>query len=252
VVALSTLLLVSLVAVPPVGTPLLAPQPITPPVGAPQLVAPAPLLVDVPARDVDEPAKPATEPAKPSAEPAQPATIGTIASSGQVESSAAPSHPMFGAEIDAGLPEGFGGSLVFRPWYFVRAHVGGVTNTASGGIRGGVTLIPFRWYLTPTLSGEIGHLFEGNLNGTLSSFLNKAEMPEGMLDRVSYTFYTAQLGLEIGAPDRFIVYLRGGLSRVEAVLRGPPQVKGNTTVDPGPVNVGLTIPSAKLGLLLYF
>jgi len=254
VVALSALLLASLVSLPPVGTPLLSPQPLPSgggapsAVGSPQLVAPSPLrLEDVPAREVTEPSKSA-EPAK--AEPGSPAAPGEGA--GQVESAAEPRRPMLGAQIDAGLPEGFGASLVFRPWYFVRAHVGGVTNTASGGILGGVTLIPFRWYLTPTLSGEIGHLFEGNLNGTLSPILDKAQIPEGALDRVSYTYYTAQLGLEIGAPDRFVVYLRGGVSRVDATMQGPKKVNGNTTVDPGPVNVGVTIPSAKVGLLLYF
>lgn len=245
-VALSALLIATLAAVPEVGTPLLAPLPLpgsVPAVGSPQLVAPAPLLPEVASREVSAPSKPveAASPAKPAA-----------AESAQVEDKSEPRHPMFGAQIEAGLPEGFGGSLIFRPWYFVRAHVGGVTNTAAGGILGGITLIPFRWYLTPTLSGEIGHLFEGNLNGTLSSVLNKAEVPEGMLDRVSYTYYSAQLGLEIGAPDRFIVYLRGGVSRVEAAFQGPKQVKGNTTVDPGVVNVGMTIPSAKVGLLLYF
>lgn len=218
--------------VPPVGTPLLTLEPIEappPPVGTPLLVL-API-----------------EPAATDAPRAAPAPAASVSAPSEE-----PRRPWFGAQVDAGLPEGFGGSLVFRPWYFVRAHLGGVTNTAAGGIRGGLSLIPFRWYLTPALTGEIGHLFEGDLNGTVASVLQNAHVPDGMLDKVSYTFYSAQLGLEIGAPDRFVFYVRGGVSRVAAVLRGPPRQNGSTTVDAGEVHLDMTIPSAKLGLLLYF
>ncbi|MGC4114557.1 MAG: hypothetical protein QM765_08090 [Myxococcales bacterium] len=188
----------------------------------------------------------------PASAPASAPGSAPASAAAQVEAKAEPRRPMFGAEIDAGLPEGFGASLIFRPWYFIRLHAGGVTNVASGGIRGGLTLIPFHWYVTPTFGTEVGHLFEGNMNGTLSSFLTGSKLPAGTLDRVSYTYYSAHLGLEFGAPDRFIVYLRGGLSRVEAVAQGPKQVNGTTTVDPGAVNLAITIPSAKIGLLLYF
>jgi len=213
--SLSALLSLIIAAAPPVGTPLLAPQPMeaqaasVPPVGSPELVAPLPL---------QETPQPTPTPE--------------------------PRSPWLGAELDAGLPDGFGASVVLRPWYFVRLHLGGVTDLASGGIRAGLTLAPFHFAVTPILSGELGHLFEGDLSKPLATILGNIEVPDGVLEHVSYTFYSAHLGVEVGAPDRVVIYLRGGISRVEATLR--------RNSDPKEEQWGATIPSAKLGIRVYF
>ncbi|MBI5549837.1 MAG: hypothetical protein HY901_38615 [Deltaproteobacteria bacterium] len=236
---LQALALAALTATPPVGTPLLPPPPLSPSISSIPPIG-TPLLTFEPISSFESVDGAATSAMEVSGE-----------SDGRTPTEER--QPWFGAQIDAGLPEGFGGSLLFRPWYFLRANFGVVTNTAAAGIRGGLTLIPFRFYVTPTLGFEAGHLFEGDLNGTLQAILSEAEMPEGMLERVSYSFYSGHLGLELGAPDRFVVYLRGGLSRVDATLQGTvQQLSGSAYLDPGEVHVELTIPSAKLGMLLYF
>jgi hypothetical protein len=155
--------------------------------------------------------------------------------------------------VDGGIPEGIGASAVFLPFRFLRLQLGIVTNTASAGIRGGVTIVPFRFVITPTLTAEAGHLFEGDLTGAAQTFLGRTTLPDGLFQKVSYDFFTGQLGVEIGSPDRFLVYLRAGVSRVNVSMQGASkEVSSTTTIEPGTLNVGLTIPSAKLGLLLYF
>lgn len=243
---IQTVVLLALATAPEVGTPLLAPSPLPPP---PPPAALAPVPLPAPAQ-LAPPAPPLEEDvprAAPDLEVSGPAAVESAVVTEE------PRRPMFGVQAEAGVPEGIGGALVFRPWYFVRAHLAVVTNTAAPGIGGGITLIPFRFYVTPTATFEAGHLFEGDLTGSISAVVQKANLPQGTFERVSYDYFTGHLGLEFGAPDRFVVALKGGVSRVNASLRSDPkQVSSSTTVDPGEVKLGLTIPSAKLSLLLFF
>src|SRR5258705_5328098 len=68
----------------------------------------------------------------------------------------------FGLLVDAGVPGGAGLAAMFRPWRFLRAEGGVNWNTVSFGLRGGVTVIPFEWGVTPTLHLEGGHFFDGD------------------------------------------------------------------------------------------
>jgi hypothetical protein len=232
-------LLLATLAAPPVGTPLLAPAPIVPAVGTPLL---APASIDVPR------AQPGPAVVPPSTD--KPAALAVaVAEASEPEAR----HPWIGAQVDVGLPQGIGASVVFRPWYFLQLHLGAVTNTTSGGLTGGLTVVPFRYVIVPTIGFEAGHLFDGNLTGIVSAALGKPSLPEGLLDRLSYDFYTGHLGVEIGAFDRVVFYLRAGISRVNAKLHSSsPQTSGSSSLDPGDVHVNLTIPCAKLGILVYF
>src|SRR5262245_26048003 len=76
--------------------------------------------------------------------------------------------PAIGLSADAGIPDGFIGSLVVRPVPALRLQVGGGSNTASAGVRGGVTLLPFG--VGPSLSGEVGHALDGRANSVVRTF----------------------------------------------------------------------------------
>lgn len=163
-------------------------------------------------------------------------------------------HPFFGVQVHAGLPDGFGASLVLRPWRALRLHGGGLTNTLSSGLTGGVTLSPFDTIIAPTLTAEAGFLSEADLTPTLR-WASKEPLPDGELASGSYRFYSAHLGLEIGAPRRFVFFVRAGLSRVDATLTIQPREVGTgetaARLEPGEMAVHLTMPSARAGFTLY-
>ena len=235
---LVSLALVMMAELPPVGAPLLSPPPLqveAPPVGTPLITL---LPMDAPTDSA-------------AASPSTPSTSSTVATAATSQSDAR--RPWVGATLDAGIPEGFGASVVVLPFRWLRVHASVVTNTANVGVRGGLTIVPFRYYIVPVIGGELGHMFDGDLTATVQTVLGNTKLPDGLFKKVNYDFYTAYLGVEIGAPDRFIVYLRGGISRVNASLQGVvKQVNSQTQLDPGELKVGLTIPSAKAGVLLYF
>ena len=116
---------------------------------------------------------------------------------------------------------------------------------------------------TPLMEGS-DELFEARLDvpelgrGDLSPALRWASsepLPEGELASGSYRFYSAQLGLEFGSPDRFVFHVRAGFSRVEAALEVQPQQIGTGTttarLEPGEMAVNLTMPSLQAGFTLY-
>ena len=237
--------------VPPVGTPLLTPEPILSPVPLPgdhdAVLVPAvevsPIVVNAPVREVQ-----ATEVSSPD-----------VSSGGDVHSVARPPDardpdalPWFGAQLDAGVPDGFGASVAFRPIWFARLTAGLLTNSASTGLRAGLTLVPFRAFVTPTLSGELGHYFDGNMGSLIGLAMNQPLLKSSVLGRGSYDFGNAQLGVELGSPRSVVLYLRAGLSYVNATFEGNAQTTPTTSFNPGTVHLKLVMPSAKLGLVFYF
>jgi hypothetical protein len=163
--------------------------------------------------------------------------------------------PWFGTQLDAGVPEGLGLSAVLRPFFMLRLHGGVLTNGGAVGLRGGATVAPWSLLLTPSLTVEGGYLFPGAATGAAASFTRPLPFPDEMIDSLRYRFYSAQLGVEIGAPRRFVFFLRAGLSWVDAELQGAridlSGDGGKAFLDPGTVLLDLTMPSVKLGFTLY-
>jgi hypothetical protein len=163
--------------------------------------------------------------------------------------------PQFGLSLDAGVPDLVGLNAVFRPVHFVRVNGGLLYNGAGAGLRAGVTLIPFFFAITPTLTFEYGHYFGGNANSTLNRFGVDTTRVEPMLRNVAYDFYNGHVGLEIGSPNRFLLFLRGGLSHFVSQVNGSGEFFQNLANDPtleiSDFKVRATLPSAKLGFILY-
>jgi hypothetical protein len=164
--------------------------------------------------------------------------------------------PRIGAMADLGLPDGATVSIVYRPIRGIRAHAGISHNLISLGERVGITMVPFSWWATPTLSLEYGHYADGNANPLARMATGDATLSSAVLDRVGYSYANAHLGLELGR-KWFTFYLHAGVSRVTGTLHNLDAVTmseatGTTTItfskDP---SVRLWAPSARIGFIVY-
>ena len=167
------------------------------------------------------------------------------------------SHHILGLAIDGGLPDGASATVLYRPWKFLRFGGGLLYNYIGYGVRGGVSVLPY-FPIAPSLTLEAGHYFEANANARIAQYGSVPEELKPLLERVSYTFANAQLGLELGHPDWFVFYVRAGLSRVWFTAHGADRVassqgsSGNTRVTVEDPNIRLGIPNVKAGFMLFF
>jgi hypothetical protein len=158
-----------------------------------------------------------------------------------------------GLLVDAGVPTGAGVSGMFRPWRFLRVEGGLNWNYLSFGLRGGVTVIPFEWAVTPTLHLEGGHFFPGDA----SRFVNDPG-PKILLGHVPEDYWSASLGLEIGSQQRFVFFLRAGLSWIRSEAQNVAQAinaqnPGSTTTvkSAGSAPLLLQTPTVGVGVLFF-
>jgi len=167
------------------------------------------------------------------------------------------SHHILGLAMDGGLPDGASATLLYRPWKFLRFGGGLLYNYIGYGVRGGVSVLPY-FPIAPSLTLEAGHYFEANANARVAQYGSVPDELKPLLERVSYTFANAQLGLELGHPDWFVFYVRAGLSRVWFTAHGADRVassqgsSGNTRVTVEDPNIRLGIPNVKAGFMLFF
>lgn len=156
----------------------------------------------------------------------------------------------FGVMVDAGIPGGAGAAVVVRPWQLLRVHAGMSWNYFGFGVKGGATLVPFHWGVVPTLGLEAGHFF----NSDASRVTNDATLKE-ILKNVSYTFVTGDIGLEFGSQNRFVFFIRGGMSYITGPVKNVArafQAGGNTNVtSAADATLSYFGPTAKLGFILY-
>lgn len=156
--------------------------------------------------------------------------------------------------VDAGVPDGFTGSLVFRPFRPLHVHAGVGTNLIAIGVRAGASLYLLPTQVSPSLNAEAGHYFPGNANGL--GFTEDADYP--LLRQVGYDYANLHLGFDLGR-DRFSFYIHAGFS----VVRGTLRHVGEAIEDEGEDDEGITVvageatatiiaPSARLGFLVFF
>ena len=159
----------------------------------------------------------------------------------------------FGLQLDGGFPGGAGLAAVFRPYSAFRFDGGVNYDVAGFGVRGGASYIPFEWGLTPTLNLEGGHYFDGDA----SKFASGAGA-QILLRHVQHDFVTTSLGLEFGSQQRFVFFLRAGMSWIwsearnvrEAVTAQNPGTSSQL-VSAGNVSLFARAPSVSLGFLLF-
>ena len=167
-------------------------------------------------------------------------------------------QPRLGVMVDAGLPDGATGSLVYRPLWWLRTELGGGYNLISKSVRGGASLIPFG--AGPSATLEAGRFFEGDANGFARTIAGAGFKDKAVLDRVGYDYVNAHLGLDFGA-RRVTFFIHGGMSYIRATVHDVNTQIADSTSLGGSSTTTLTfnqdpvvkafVPSFKLGLIVY-
>lgn len=163
----------------------------------------------------------------------------------------------FGLMLDAGMPGGAGLSVAFRPSPYVRLHLGAAHNGLRGGARAGLTLLPLRGNMSPSMTLEVGRAQPADPRAVERRLEDRTQPPSASLERVGYTYASALLGFELHASRRLTFFVRGGLSFME--LEAPslqglsePFRYAMSPVDSSPWLLRVVRPSAKLGFALFF
>jgi hypothetical protein len=156
-------------------------------------------------------------------------------------------------QLSAGVPQGFAVGAALRPLPWLRGHAAVAHNLLGPGIQGGVTLLPWRGAVTPTLTLEAGRFFETDVSDDFSGTFPRAFDPS--LRNFGYDFYAAQVGVELGSQEGFLFFLRGGLAWARSGLDGVDGYRDpdapNTRVDVSDLKLRATVPTVSLGLLWH-
>ncbi|GHH02002.1 hypothetical protein GCM10012319_70150 [Comamonas sp. KCTC 72670] len=162
----------------------------------------------------------------------------------------------FGLMLDAGAPHGIGVSAVLKPIHWLRLQAGPTTNTLSFGLRGGLSILPMQTLLAPSFNVEAGHYFGSDYNEVVDWLGATPSSRSAAIRDVTYNYVTGTVGLEVGAASRFNFFLHVGLSYVRAGVDDASALLQDVTEDPDVtarnLSVRATMPSVKLGFILYF
>jgi hypothetical protein len=167
-----------------------------------------------------------------------------------------PSRLRIGAMLDVGAPDGVGFSAVVRPVEWLRINAGLTTNTLSLGVRGGISLVPLSTFISPSLNADFGHYFDTSYNDLVDKLGGIPLRSDVPVEDIGFNYAGASVGLEIGKPERFSFYLRGGFAYGSLTINDAERLLRDVTGDPditsAPLTIRFTSPSLKLGFLLYF
>jgi len=166
-----------------------------------------------------------------------------------------PKLKQLGFAVQTGLPDGFTGSGVYRPFGWLRTELGLGYNLVGLGLQGGATVIPFGW--GPSFTLEAGHYFEGNANGIARSMAGSGFANSSLLERVGYDYANAHLGFELGKGS-YTFFLHAGMSYMVTHINGINEALEGNAGSGGPsIRVGQAptvsafVPSVKLGFVMY-
>ncbi|HYD41919.1 MAG TPA: hypothetical protein VEB43_13910 [Anaeromyxobacter sp.] len=160
--------------------------------------------------------------------------------------------PRLGLVVDAGLPGGAGLLAQARLAERLRLQAGPFWSGVGFGVKGGAVIAPFRGAVAPVVELEAGYGFRADL-----SFLaGRGDVPEELapvLARARYAYAAAYLGVDVGSPRGLSFFVRAGLARLVATAPGAARTDaGAGTLLLGDATLDATVPSAKLGLQLWF
>lgn len=159
--------------------------------------------------------------------------------------------------VDAGVPDGINGSLVFRPLRPFQVHAGVGTNLISYGVRGGASLYLLPTWISPSLNAEVGRYFPGDANAAANRLGITTDSDSPILRDVGYDYGNLHLGLDVGR-DRCSFYIHAGFSTVRGKIRNVDEMvqqdaSGDITVEVREdASVTLVGPSARIGFVYFF
>jgi hypothetical protein len=162
-----------------------------------------------------------------------------------------------GVMVDAGVPDGFNGSVVWSPVDPLHVHAGLGTNLISMGLRAGATVFILPTTISPTASIELGHYFPGDANAAAERFGLGDDDDNPLLREIGYDYANFHLGVNVGR-ERFSFYLHAGFSALRGTLRNLDDAVEEDADPEITVQIGesptasVILPSARLGLLFFF
>lgn len=112
-----------------------------------------------------------------------------------------------GITTDIGMPDILSLAVTVRPLWWLRLSGGGNTTLWSGGLGGGVTFVPLKRLLSPSLTLDAGHVFATDVGGIPKTFGIGVTA-----QRVGFDYASAHAGLEIGAQRKYTISIRAGAS----------------------------------------
>jgi hypothetical protein len=164
--------------------------------------------------------------------------------------------------VDAGVPDGFNGALVYRPGHMLRLHAGAGHNLISSGVRAGFGVLPFSSRVTPSINVEIGRYSRGDANQIIDVFSDDEELTMAALKSVGYSYTNIHLGLEMGAYS-MTFYVHVGASMLRTTIHDANETIADQLDDEmdedtpvvdfrqDPIIRAVSV-SARTGLILYF
>jgi hypothetical protein len=173
-------------------------------------------------------------------------------------STAASDYDKLGLSLNLGVPSGGALTLFYRPLKYVKFGGSFLYNYIGYGVGGSVTVAP-RFWIAPTLTVEAGYYFDSNALDKAERHMEVPESIRPLLESVGYSYVSALVGLELGAPDGLVFFVQGGLSRVWVRTHGADdainaQLSSTETqlsaLDDAKITLG--IPCAKTGFTLFF
>jgi hypothetical protein len=169
-----------------------------------------------------------------------------------VQQAPAPKRPVrrhFGASVELGSPDIIGVSLLGQPLWWMRLQLGLGTDTGSVGVHGGITFVPLDRRVSPSLTLEGGHMFEGSSSVITSLLSPKAYV----IGAISYDYANGHVGVEVLLGNRVVLYAHAGASFISMQISGhkrtPPTTGSLTISDP---SLQIWTFSGKLGVAVYF
>jgi hypothetical protein len=147
---------------------------------------------------------------------------------------------IWGASVDAGVPDGAAFGLSARPQDWLRLGASATHNGMAPGVRLSVTLDPIPAPVGLTLTIEGGHSWSGTVPGAKSA------------PSIGYNYANFHAGLEFGNRSSFRFFLHGGVSWLDLSGAAAQNATGRSASGLASLSYsGWIAPSAKLGFSLY-
>jgi hypothetical protein len=149
------------------------------------------------------------------------------------------------------LPD-FGLLASWRPYAWLYGQAGVAYNLISPGIRGGAT-VTNPWFVPLSLTGELGHFFEGDANGLIRRLTGQSS-EIAVLQKVSYSYANALVGFTSNG-QHFVFYLRAGVTRLWATVNNFQETVSKLageSMETADAKVSYYGPTLKLGMIYLY